>query len=67
MKRTFQLLLAVAAAGTIACSRTPAERKLILDATDAMGGRDRILAVKTLTIDGEGDAPNVGPNKMPGR
>ena len=54
------VVLGVLAAG--ACQRTPPERQAILDAADAMGGRDRVLAVKTLTIEGDGDAPNVGQN-----
>ncbi|HXD75352.1 MAG TPA: MBL fold metallo-hydrolase [Vicinamibacterales bacterium] len=61
MKKTFLLLVTLATA----CSRTPPERQVLLAAADAMGGRDRVLAVKTLTIEGEGDAPNVGQNTMP--
>jgi hypothetical protein len=57
-------LLAVAAAGTV-CSSTPPEHRVINGAADALGGRQKILAVKTLTIEGEGPAPNVGQNTMP--
>ena len=63
MKNHFRLVaacLGVVAAG--ACQRTAPERQVILDAADAMGGRDKVLAVRTLTIEGEGDAPNVGQN-----
>ena len=63
MKNHFRLVVAclgVVAAG--ACQRTAPERQVILDAADAMGGRDKVLAVRTLTIEGEGDAPNVGQN-----
>src|SRR2546425_1149738 len=66
MKNHFRLVVAclgVVAAG--ACQRTAPERQVILDAADAMGGRDKVLAVRTLTIEGEGDAPNVGQNTMP--
>jgi hypothetical protein len=30
-----------------------------------LGGRQRILAIKTLTVEGEGSSPNVGQNTMP--
>ncbi len=65
MKKHLYLLLTVAVALATACGRTPPERQAILDAADAMGGRQKILSIKTLTIEGEGDAPNVGQNKMP--
>src|SRR5215472_2247402 len=54
-------LLAVATG----CARTAPEHKVINDAVDALGGRQQVLAVKTLTIQGEGPAPNVGQNTMP--
>jgi hypothetical protein len=47
------------------CNRTPPELQAIVDAADAMGGRQKIVSVKTLTIEGEGDSPNVGQNKTP--
>jgi hypothetical protein len=62
------LLLAtvlIASTAPIACSRTPPELQAIVDATEALGGRQKVLAVKTLTIEGEGPAPNVGQNTMP--
>ncbi len=65
MKKTFSLLLAVMAAGTIACTRKPPEQQALIDAAEAMGGVQKVLDVKTLTIEGEGDAPNVGQNTMP--
>jgi hypothetical protein len=43
----------------------PAERKVVDDAARALGGRDRILAVKTLTIEGEGTDTNLGQNATP--
>ena len=64
MKKTF-LLLAVALAGSVACSSKPAEQQALIDAAEAMGGVQRVLDVKTLTMEGEGDAPNVGQNTMP--
>ena len=45
-------------------SATP-ERQAIEDVANAMGGRERILAVKTLTVEGDGDSPNVGQNTTP--
>src|SRR2546421_708049 len=65
MKNTLRLLLMVVAASAAACNRTPPERQALFDAADAMGGRQKVLEVKTLTIEGEGDAPNVGQNTMP--
>src|SRR5690349_3501798 len=66
MKNTPRLLLAAAiCASMVSCNRTPPERQAVIDAADAMGGRQKIAAVKTLTIEGEGDAPNVGQNKTP--
>ncbi len=67
MKPLLPTLIAAAlcASLTAACARTPPERQAIADAADAMGGRQPILMVKTLTIDGEGDAPNAGQNTMP--
>ncbi len=66
MKNSLRVLVViVACVGAAACERTPPERQALLDAADAMGGRQKILDVKTLTIEGEGDAPNVGQNTMP--
>jgi len=48
-----------------ACSSTPPERKIIDEAAAALGGADRIRALKTLTIEGSGSAPNAGQNRMP--
>ena len=50
---------------TNACTRTPPELQAVVDAANALGGRDKILAIKTLTIEGEGAAPNVGQNTTP--
>jgi hypothetical protein len=60
-----RLVIAMAVAGTAACARTSPELRAINDAADALGGRQKVLAVKTLTIEGEGPAPNVGQNTMP--
>jgi len=47
-----------------ACTKSP-EMKAIDAAAGAMGGKDRIQAVKTLIIEGEGPAPNLGQNVTP--
>jgi hypothetical protein len=47
------------------CARVPPEVQVVNDAAAALGGRDRVQAVKTLTIEGEGSAPNAGQNRMP--
>src|SRR5256885_13057694 len=62
MKNHLRVLSLVVAVASTACQRTPPERQALLDAADAMGGRQKILGVRTLTIEGEGDAPNVGQN-----
>jgi hypothetical protein len=63
MKHRLLTILIALAAGS--CSRTPPELQVVQDAADALGGRQRILAIKTLTIEGEGSSPNVGQNTMP--
>ena len=66
MRKRLAVLMSVAVLSFVAaCNRTSPERQAILDAADAMGGRDKLAAIKTLTIQGEGDAPNVGQNTMP--
>src|SRR6478672_4000666 len=65
MKNSFRVALTVLAMSAVACNRTPPEVQAVVDAADAMGGRQKVLEVKTLTIEGEGDAPNVGQNTMP--
>jgi hypothetical protein len=62
--RAIVLVLMSAGLG-VSCDRTPSELRPIIEAADAMGGREKILTVKTLTIDGEGDSPNVGQNTTP--
>src|ERR1044072_2205410 len=48
-----------------ACSRATPEQQTINDAAAALGGRDRILAVKTLVIEGEGSQQNLGQDVLP--
>jgi hypothetical protein len=58
MNRIFALVIVTAFIA--ACAPTPPERKVIDDAAAALGGATRIQAVKTLTIEGTGTAPNAG-------
>ena len=48
-----------------ACAAAPPERRIIDDAAFALGGAERIRALKTLAIEGTGNAPNAGQNRMP--
>ena len=63
MKHT--LLTILAAVAVTSCARTPPEMQAVVDAANALGGKEKILAIKTLTIEGEGASPNVGQNTMP--
>jgi len=45
-----------------ACARTTPEQQIINDAAEALGGKARIQQIKTLALEGEGDAPNLGQN-----
>lgn len=56
------LFLALALAG---CARATPEQQFISDAAAAMGGRDRVDAVRTLTIEGEGVNFNLGQDMRP--
>jgi hypothetical protein len=62
-KRAIVYVISLAALAD-SCSHSP-ERKLIRSAAEAMGGVARIQALKTLAIEGEGDAPNLGQNITP--
>ena len=58
-------LTVLAIAWTVSCAQAPLERQAVDDAAAALGGKDRLLAAKTLTIEGGGPAPNVGQNMVP--
>jgi hypothetical protein len=60
-----QCLTVLAIVGAVGCAQLPPERQAIDDAAAALGGKDRLLAARTLTIEGGGPAPNVGQNTMP--
>ena len=64
MKRR-QFLVFVASAAVAACSQATPEQQLINDAAAAMGGADRIRAVKTLVFEGEGTQYNLGQDVTP--
>ena len=48
-----------------ACSQTPPQTQAIQDAAAALGGAERILAARSLVIEGEGIAGNIGQNVLP--
>ena len=54
-----------AAAIVAACTQTTPEQQVVNDAAAALGGRDRILAVKTLVMEGEGTQYNPGQDVTP--
>ena len=62
-RTSLALLMAVAVA---ACSTQTPEQRLIRDAASALGGAERILAVRTLVIEGEGTHYNLGQDLLPG-
>ena len=64
---TRQACLALLAAVTLsACTQVTPEQQIVNDAAAALGGSDRIAAVKTLVIEGEGTQYNLGQDLVPG-
>ncbi|MBI4265949.1 MAG: MBL fold metallo-hydrolase [Acidobacteria bacterium] len=63
MQRLFWTSLAMALAA--ACAQTPPEVQVVNDAAEALGGRDRVLAVRTLSVEGEGTDGAVGGSATP--
>ena len=53
MKYQHVALIFVALASAFACTRNSPEQQLVVDAARALGGRDKILAIQTITIEGE--------------
>src|SRR5262245_47859823 len=53
----FALLALISSA---ACAPKSPEQQIVADAASALGGREKILAVKTITIEGEGTNGNLG-------
>ncbi len=48
-----------------ACSQPTVEQQIVNDAAEALGGARRIQAVKTLTLEGDGTAGNMGQDMTP--
>ena len=63
MKRSIWTVAALALVS--ACAQVPPEQQLLADAAAALGGRERIEAVRSLRLEGEGESPNIGQNTMP--
>jgi glyoxylase-like metal-dependent hydrolase (beta-lactamase superfamily II) len=59
MKPRFWILPLVAAS-VAACTTATPEQQMVYDAADALGGRDRILAIRTLEMEGGGTNGNLG-------
>jgi glyoxylase-like metal-dependent hydrolase (beta-lactamase superfamily II) len=62
MKHSTWLFVAVMAA---ACSRPTPEMQIIEDSARAVGGKERVLAVKTLVVEGQGTNLSLGQHKTP--
>jgi len=60
-----RLLAGVALVLVSACASPPPEKQVVTDAAQALGGADRLAALKTLTVEATGSAPNAGQNRMP--
>jgi hypothetical protein len=50
----------VAVLALVASARPAAQQQIVNDAATALGGRDRVLAAKSLVIEGEGMNGNLG-------
>jgi glyoxylase-like metal-dependent hydrolase (beta-lactamase superfamily II) len=62
-QRVFALFTAVMFS---ACARPTPEQQLVNDAATALGGAEKLLAVRTLVIEGEGTQYNLGQDISPG-
>jgi glyoxylase-like metal-dependent hydrolase (beta-lactamase superfamily II) len=65
MKHSFSLAVASLALVAGACTPPPPEQQIVNAAAAALGGRDRVLAVKTLVIEGDGMNGNLGQDMTP--
>jgi hypothetical protein len=63
MKRSIWTVAALALLS--ACAQRPPEQQLIVDAAEALGGRERVEAIRSLRLEGEGESPNIGQNRLP--
>ncbi|MGE3888296.1 MAG: hypothetical protein AB7H81_17820, partial [Vicinamibacterales bacterium] len=57
---TRSLPLALLVAGLTACTPAPPEQLTVDQAAEALGGRDRLLGIRTLVLSGEGTQWNLG-------
>ena len=62
MTRVIALLVAGLFA---ACGSPPPEQQVVADAAAALGGAERLVALKGFALEGTGTAPNAGQNRMP--
>src|SRR5262245_24010456 len=65
MRHIRSIIIIAATLAASACSRPTPERQIVDDAATALGGRDRLLALKTLIIEGEGTNGNLGQDMTP--
>jgi glyoxylase-like metal-dependent hydrolase (beta-lactamase superfamily II) len=66
MTRTISIVLAMAmATAAVVAFGQSAGVKAIASAAAALGGKERIVAIKTLVMEGSGVAPNIGQNPHP--
>ncbi len=64
MRRTLAItILAITAAS--GCSRSTPEQRMVNEAAAALGGRERVLAVTTLVVEGSGAQGNLGQDVTP--
>ena len=57
--------LLVVAISLSACAKQDPQKQIVDDAAAALGGRERILAAKTLILEGEGRNGNLGQDMTP--
>lgn len=63
MKKALSILVVVLLAS--ACTQVSPEMQVVNEAATALGGQVRIQAIKSIVIEGEGPAPNLGQNLVP--
>ena len=65
MSRNIVLALAATVVMLGCTTPTPEDQRIINDAATALGGRDKLLALKSLVLEGEGTAGNLGQDLTP--
>jgi glyoxylase-like metal-dependent hydrolase (beta-lactamase superfamily II) len=63
--KTTQWVALLVVGVTASCARSSPEQQIVNDAAAALGGRERILAIRTLAIEGEGMNGNLGQDMTP--